>query len=85
MAQEFVRDLSVDPNDAAIVRAVLSLAHTLGFRVVAEGVETVEHLEFFRFHGCDLAQGFLLSRAVPAEEFARLLGAGPLGPGTPSA
>ncbi len=73
VAQEFVRDLSVDPNDAAIVKAILSLARTLGYRVVAEGVESTAHVEFFREHGCDLVQGHYFSRAVPEREFAELL------------
>ncbi|MBK8597430.1 MAG: EAL domain-containing protein [Holophagales bacterium] len=76
VAQDFVRDLSVDPNDAAIVEAVLSLARTLGFDVVAEGVETAEHVAFFREHGCDLVQGHYFGRAVPEREFGELLRAG---------
>jgi diguanylate cyclase (GGDEF)-like protein len=73
VAQEFVRDLSVDPNDAAIVKAILSLARTLGYHVVAEGVESSEHVDFFRAHGCDLVQGHFFSRAVPEREFGELL------------
>ncbi len=73
VAQEFVRDLSVDASDASIVRAILSMAGTLGFRVVAEGVETDEHVRFFRDSGCELAQGHFFSPAVPASEYREIL------------
>ena len=60
----------------SIVTAVISMARSLNLRVVAEGVETLEQLEFLRSHQCDEAQGFYFSRPVPAEQFARLLQAG---------
>jgi diguanylate cyclase (GGDEF)-like protein/PAS domain S-box-containing protein len=73
--QSFVRDISSDPDDAAIVSAIIAISHSLGLKVVAEGVETAEQLAFLRSLGCDGAQGFYFSRPVAAEEFARLLAA----------
>lgn len=69
----FVRDVLTNADDAAIVRAIISLAHSLRLRVVAEGVETQEQLAFLRELGCDQYQGYLCSRALPADEFAALL------------
>lgn len=56
-----------------MVTAMLELADRLGMRAVAEGIETVEQLEFLIAHGCPLGQGFLFSRPVPAEQVAALL------------
>jgi diguanylate cyclase (GGDEF)-like protein len=67
--RSFIQDLPGDRDDAAIVSAIIALAHNLGLRVVAEGVETPEQLEFLRERGCDLYQGFLFSRAIPAAEW----------------
>ena len=69
----FIKDLPNDAEDIAITKAVLLLARELGLRVVAEGVETAEQLEFLRSHGCDTYQGYFCSRPVPADEFASLL------------
>jgi diguanylate cyclase (GGDEF)-like protein/PAS domain S-box-containing protein len=71
--RSFVQDLPADSSDAAIVRAVIAIAGILHQRVLAEGVETVEQLEFLRAAGCDECQGFLFGRAVPAEQFAEQL------------
>ncbi|OIQ95720.1 cyclic di-GMP phosphodiesterase Gmr [mine drainage metagenome] len=74
--QSFVRDITTDPDDAAIATTIISLAHSLGRRVVAEGVETEAQLDFLRRHRCDEIQGYYFSRPLPADEFARLLRAG---------
>ena len=71
--QSFVRDIHLDPDDAAIVTAIIGLARSLGFRTIAEGVETQSQLDFLRAHQCDEIQGYFYSRPVPADEFARLL------------
>ncbi|MBC8140940.1 MAG: EAL domain-containing protein [Armatimonadetes bacterium] len=67
----FVQGVSLSKEDAAIVRAVIDLAHALGMRVVAEGVETEEQLAELTRLGCDALQGFLLGRPVPAAEIPR--------------
>lgn len=69
----FIDDVLADTADAAIVDAVVALAHSLGLSVVAEGVETPEQLEYLRGVGCDLVQGYLLHRPLPAERVERLL------------
>ena len=74
--RSFVRDLETDPDDLAIARAVIAMAHGLRLSVVAEGVETRGQLALLADLGCDLVQGWLFSRAVPGEEFARMLAAG---------
>ena len=71
--RSFVSGLGRNDSDTAIVGSVIGLAHSLGLTAVAEGVETREQLEKLRSFGCDLAQGFLWSRPVPAEEAADLL------------
>lgn len=71
--QSFVRDLTSDANDAAIVEASITLGKKLGLEVVAEGVETKEQFEFLRAHGCDLAQGYYVSRPVRKAELIQLL------------
>ncbi len=71
--RSFIRDLMNNPDDAAIVKAIISLAHSLRLRVVAEGVESPDQLEFLRQLGCDQYQGYHCSPAVTADEFAALI------------
>jgi Amt family ammonium transporter len=73
IAMEFVQGVTEDPDDAAIVAAVISLGHELGMRVIAEGVETEEQVEFLKAHDCDDAQGFYFSQPLAAETFAQRL------------
>jgi EAL domain-containing protein (putative c-di-GMP-specific phosphodiesterase class I) len=71
--QSFVRNIGVDPDDEAIVRATIDMAHRLKRAVVAEGVETEQHMEFLREHGCDELQGYLFCRPLPPATFDKLL------------
>jgi diguanylate cyclase (GGDEF)-like protein/PAS domain S-box-containing protein len=71
--RSFIKDLPHDQDDAAITRAVIAMAQSLRMRVIAEGVETREQLNFLREHGCDECQGYYLSRPLPAGEFALLV------------
>src|ERR1043165_1733237 len=70
--QSFVRDLTTDPNDAAIANAIIVLAHSLHLSVIAEGVESDSQAQFLTEHGCDRWQGYLFSRPLPAKAFEAL-------------
>ena len=72
----FVRDLTIDPNDAEIAAAVISMAHNLKLNVIAEGVETEEQLALLKQRDCDEGQGYLFSRPAPAEAVEELLKGG---------
>jgi EAL domain-containing protein (putative c-di-GMP-specific phosphodiesterase class I) len=71
--RSFVRHIEDDPDDRVIVQAIVSLAHSLGIRVVAEGVETEGQRAFLRGIGCELIQGYLVSRPQPAVDAARFM------------
>ncbi len=66
--QAFIRDVKVDHEDAALVTAIISMAHGLGMDVIAEGVEVQDQLDFLGENNCDTIQGYLFSRPLPAEE-----------------
>jgi len=71
--QSFVRDIEQDPDDKAIVGAIISMASSLGLKTIAEGVETEGQLAFLRARGCTEAQGYYFSRPVPAQAFANYI------------
>jgi diguanylate cyclase (GGDEF)-like protein/PAS domain S-box-containing protein len=74
--QSFVRRITANPGETSIVSAIIRMGQSLNLRVIAEGVETVEDLEFLQANDCDEAQGYYFSRPVPPEQFAMLLEAG---------
>jgi diguanylate cyclase (GGDEF)-like protein/PAS domain S-box-containing protein len=76
--QSFVRDLGRDTEDAAIVTAIIGMAKGLGFKTIAEGVETQDQLDFLREKQCDEIQGYFFSKPVPPEVFAEMLRKGSL-------
>jgi EAL domain-containing protein (putative c-di-GMP-specific phosphodiesterase class I) len=71
--QSFIREITSDPDNAAITTAIIAMAHSLKLRVVAEGVETEEQLAFLLDHGCQAMQGFLYSRPLPAAEVVQFI------------
>jgi len=76
--RSFINRVHEHGHDAAIAQAVISLAHSLGLRVIAEGVETAEQREFLRAHACDQGQGYLFSHPVPPDAIMRLVPASSL-------
>jgi EAL domain-containing protein (putative c-di-GMP-specific phosphodiesterase class I) len=75
--RSFVKGATSHPDDAALVMAIITLAHNLGLKVIAEGVETDEQMNFLRLLRCDEAQGYLFSKPVPADAFESALTPGP--------
>jgi diguanylate cyclase (GGDEF)-like protein len=71
--QSFVREITTSPDDAAIAEAVIGMAHSMKLTVIAEGVETLEQLEFLRSLDCDEMQGYFVGRPVPSDDFEMLL------------
>ncbi len=71
--QSFVKDIHTDPNDAAIVETIISMARHLGLDVIAEGVETQEQLDFLKAQGCNKYQGYFFSRPLSTASFSELL------------
>ncbi len=71
--RSFIEHMATDSDDAAIVRTVIALGRNLGLRVVAEGVETAEQMQFLREQACDEVQGYFISRPVPAAQLESLL------------
>jgi EAL domain-containing protein (putative c-di-GMP-specific phosphodiesterase class I) len=68
-----VRDITVDANDRALVATIIILAHSLGLKVIAEGVETAEQLQYLKDNDCDHFQGYYFSQPLPIEELEALL------------
>ena len=76
--QSFVREITTDEDDAAIVGAIIAMARSLSLQVIAEGVETSEQLNFLGKLHCDEYQGYLFSKPVPANQFAAILEKNPI-------
>jgi len=74
--KSFVSDLRTDGGDASIISAIIAMARSLNLNVIAEGVEQLSQLAFLRARGCNLIQGFLISRALPAVEMASMFADG---------
>ena len=68
----FIQNITTDPDAAAIVMAVISMAHNLGLKTIAEGVETKEQKQILRLLRCDILQGFLYSRPLPAADIEKI-------------
>jgi EAL domain-containing protein (putative c-di-GMP-specific phosphodiesterase class I) len=71
--REFIKDITVNRADHELVNAAIAMSHSLGLKVVAEGVETDEQLALLAAKGCDFAQGFLFSRPLPVDQIGGLL------------
>ena len=71
--KSFVKEVTINPNDAAIASSIIALAHTMNLTVVAEGIETLDQLEFLLERGCEIGQGYYFSKPLPADEAERML------------
>ncbi len=71
--RSFIQDVPADADDVAITHAIIAMGRSLRLSVVAEGVETAAQADFLRVHGCDMMQGYLISRPVPAADLGRFL------------
>jgi EAL domain-containing protein (putative c-di-GMP-specific phosphodiesterase class I) len=71
--QSFVRDISTDAEDKAIVSAIINMAHSLGLQTIAEGVETAAQLAFLQSQGCHEVQGYYYSKPLPCDQFDAFL------------
>ncbi len=81
--RSFVREIAIQPDDAAITTAIIAMGHALGLRVIAEGVESEAHLTLLQKQGCDEVQGYLVGRPVPADRFVEHLARKRSGPVAP--
>ncbi|MCK5355818.1 MAG: EAL domain-containing protein, partial [Methyloprofundus sp.] len=70
--RSFIKDLTNNENDKVIVKTIIAMGRSFGLKIVAEGVETLEQQDFLVEQGCDLIQGYLLSRPIPPEELENL-------------
>jgi EAL domain-containing protein (putative c-di-GMP-specific phosphodiesterase class I) len=73
-----VRNLAPGSDDMALCEAIIGMAHKLGIKVIAEGIETAEQRDLLAAAGCDYGQGYLFSRPVPAAEFGKLFASEPV-------
>lgn len=71
--RSFLEDVPGDPDDESLIRAIITMSHSLGLQVISEGVETIEQQQFLQQQGCDELQGYLLSKPIPPEAFISLL------------
>jgi diguanylate cyclase len=71
--RSFIKDAPGDAGDAALTTAIIGMAHSLNLSVVAEGVELQAQFDFLREHGCDVIQGYLVSRPIPPEEMLEFI------------
>jgi len=71
--RSFVKDIKGNRDDGAIAKAVIAMAHSMNLKVIAEGVETREQYEFLKEHGCEIVQGYLISRPLPVAELELFL------------
>ena len=71
--QSFIRDIYIDDDDKAIVRAIIAISKSLGLAIIVEGIETEDQKNFLKLEGCNLGQGYLFSKPIIADEFEKLL------------